>query len=97
MASQARYVVTRYPGSFTDLKTVLRFRLAHSRASLLVTLLRDQHLEYKKPTQLLSNMQHMLGNSGNDIGLLWMLFLQRLPQTTRAAPAVLPEATSIDT
>ncbi|KAF0307740.1 hypothetical protein FJT64_020914 [Amphibalanus amphitrite] len=41
-------------------------------------------------------MQHMLGNSRDDTGLLRTLFLQRLPQTTRAALALLPESTGID-
>ena len=96
VASQVRDVVTREPGSFQDLKTALRSRLAQSRASRLETLLRDQHLGDQKPTQLLRNMQHMLGNSGSDVGLLRTLFLQRLPQATRAALALLPEDSSIE-
>ena len=56
VASQGRDVVTREPGSFKDLKTALRSRLAQSRASRLETLLRDQHLGDQKPTQLLRNM-----------------------------------------
>ncbi|KAF0293288.1 hypothetical protein FJT64_008816 [Amphibalanus amphitrite] len=96
VASQVRDVVTATPPSFTDLVTALRSRLAQSRASRLETLLRDQQLGDQKPTQLLPNMQHMLGNSRDDTGLLQTLFLQRLPQTTRAALALLPESTGID-
>ncbi|KAF0298448.1 hypothetical protein FJT64_004171 [Amphibalanus amphitrite] len=96
VASQVRDVVTATPPSFTDLVTALRSRLAQSRASRLETLLRDQQLGDQKPTQLLRNMQHMLGNSRDDTGLLRTLFLQRLPQTTRAALALLPESTGID-
>ena len=96
VASQVRDVVTRQPGSFEELKTALKSRLAQSRASRLETLLRDQHLGDQKPTQLLRNMQHMLGNSGSDVGLLRTLFLQRLPQATRAALALLAEDTSLE-
>ena len=96
VASQVRDVVTTEPGSFTDLKRALGSRLAQSRASRLEALLRDQQLGDRKPTQLLRSMQHMLGSSGSDLGLLRTLFLQRLPPTTRAALALLPEDTGID-
>ena len=96
VASQVRDVVTRSPGSFAELKTALQSRLAQSRTSRLETLLRDQHLGDQKPTELLRHMKHMLGSSGSDVGLLRTLFLQRLPQTTRAALALLPEDDSLD-
>ena len=96
VASQVRDVVTATTPSFADLVTALRTRLAQSRASRLETLLRDQHLGDLRPTQLLRNMQHALGGSQDETGLLRTLFLQRLPQTTRAALALLPEDTGLD-
>lgn len=95
VASQVRDVVTAAP-SYANLVAALRARLAQSRASRLEALLRDQQLGDQKPTQLLRNMRHSLGTTSDDTGLLRTLFLQRLPQTTRAALALLPEATLLD-
>ena len=96
VASQVRDVVTATPPSFTNLITALRSRLAQSRASRLEALLRDQQLGDQQPTQLLRNMQHMLGGPQDDTGLLRTLFLQRLPHTTRAALALLAEDTKLE-
>ena len=96
VASQVRDVITAETGSFSELKRALSTRLAQSRASRLEALLRDQQLGDRKPTQLLRSMQHMLGSSGHDLGLLRTLFLQRLPPTTRAALALLPEDSGIE-
>ncbi|KAF0306047.1 hypothetical protein FJT64_022428 [Amphibalanus amphitrite] len=96
VASQVRDVITAETGSFSELKGALSTRLAQSRASRLEALLRDHQLGDRKPTQLLRSMQHMLGSAGHDLGLLRTLFLQRLPPTTRAALALLPEDTGID-
>ena len=96
VASQVRDVITASPPSFDQLVAALRTRLAQSRASRLQELLRDQQLGDQQPTQLLRGMQHALGGSQDDTGLLRTLFLQRLPQTTRAALALLPEATALD-
>lgn len=94
IASQVRDVVTASPPSFANLVQALKTRLAQSRASRLEALLRDQQLGDQKPTQLLRNMQHVLGSTEDETGLLRTLFLQRLPPTTRAALALLPEGTS---
>ena len=96
VAAQVRDVVTAEPPSYDNLEAALKSRLAQSRASRLETLLRDQQLGDQRPTQLLRKMQHMLGSSGSDSGLLRTLFLQRLPHTTRAALALLPESTDVD-
>ncbi|KAF0314728.1 hypothetical protein FJT64_000087 [Amphibalanus amphitrite] len=96
VASQVRDVITAETGSFSELKGALSTRLAQSRASRLEALLRDHQLGDRRPTQLLRSMQHMLGSAGHDLGLLRTLFLQRLPPTTRAALALLPEDTGID-
>ena len=96
VASQVRDVITAETGSFSELKGALSTRLAQSRASRLEALLRDHQLGDRRPAQLLRSMQHMLGSAGHDLGLLRTLFLQRLPPTTRAALALLPEDTGID-
>ncbi|KAF0300056.1 Nuclear pore complex protein Nup133 [Amphibalanus amphitrite] len=98
VAAQVRDVIVSAPGDFDGLCTALRQRLAQSRASRLEALLRHQQLGDRSPSQLLRDMRGQLSTAGDssvDSGLLRTLFLQRLPQSARAALSLLPEATPL--
>lgn len=98
VAAQVRDVIVSAPGDFDGLCNALRQRLAQSRASRLEALLRHQQLGDRKPSQLLRDMRGQLTTAGDaptDSGLLRTLFLQRLPQSARAALSLLPETTSL--
>ena len=99
VAMQVRDVVTASPPNYQALTTALRDRLAQSRADRLTSLLRHQQLGDQRPSQLLRNMKAELGAAGDgqqDVELLRMLFLQRLPPPVRAALSLLAEQTPLD-
>ena len=99
VAAQVRDVVTAKPPSYSALKEALKDRLTQSRAVRLSELLRNQQLGDQRPTQLLLRMRSELGAAGDatqDSQLLRTLFLQRLPQSARAALSLLPEDTPLD-
>ncbi|XP_043235822.1 uncharacterized protein LOC122388651 [Amphibalanus amphitrite] len=91
--------VTKFKLLVANLPTnVAAQRLAQSRASRLEALLRHQQLGDRSPSQLLRDMRGQLSTAGDssvDSGLLRTLFLQRLPQSARAALSLLPEATPL--
>ena len=98
VAAQVRDVIVNAPGDFDGLCTALRQRLAQSRASRLEALLRHQQLGDRTPSHLLRDMRGQLSTAGDssvDSGLLRTLFLQRLPQSARAALSLLPESTPL--
>ena len=98
IASQVRDVIVTRPGDYKALSDALRERLAQSRASRLEGLLRHQQLGDRTPSQLLRDMRGQLttaGDTTSDNGLLRTLFLQRLPQSARAALALLSERTPL--
>ena len=98
VASQVRDVIVSQPGDFDALCGALRQRLAQSRASRLEALLQHQQLGDRKPSQLLRDMRGQLTSAGDasvDSGLLRTLFLQRLPQSARAALSLLAECTPL--
>lgn len=99
VAMQVRDVVTASPPCYEALTTALRERLAQTRAERLTSLLRHQQLGDQRPSQLLRNMKAELGAAGDgqqDVELLRMLFLQRLPPPVRAALSLLAEQTPLD-
>ena len=99
VAAQVRDVVTAKPPSYSALKEALKDRLTQSKAVRLSELLRNQQLGDQRPTQLLLRMRSELGAAGDatqDSQLLRTLFLQRLPQSARAALSLLPEDTPLD-
>ena len=98
VASQVRDVISSQPGNFDAICSALRQRLAQSRASRLEALLRHQQLGDRTPSQLLRDMRGQLSTASDsavDSSLLRTLFLQRLPQSARAALSLLPEATPL--
>ena len=98
VAAQVRDVITLQSGNYVALSNALRQRLAQSRTSRLENLLRHQQLGDRTPSQLLRDMRSQLTSSGAPAGdndLLRTLFLQRLPQSTRAALSLLSEATPL--
>ena len=99
VAMQVRDVVTAKPPSYDALTSALRDRLAQTRAARLTSLLRHQQLGDQRPSQLLRNMRTELGAAGDgpqDVELLKMLFLQRLPTPVRAALTLMTEDTPLD-
>ena len=99
VALQVRDVVTAKPRSYKSLTSALQDRLAQNRTARLTSLLRHQQLGDQQPSQLLRNMRTELGRAGDgqqDVELLRMLFLQRLPPSVRAALSLLSEDTPLD-
>ena len=99
IAAQVKDVI-RTTRSFTALSTALQTRLAQSRAERLQSLLSRQQLGDQKPTLLLRSMRNELSAAGDapaDTELFRTLFQQRLPQSVRAALALLPADSSLDT
>ena len=101
VAMQVRDVVTAKPPSYDALTTALQDRLAQNRTARLTSLLRHQQLGDQRPSQLLRNMRTELGaapggGGQQDVELLRMLFLQRLPPPVRAALSLLAEETPLD-
>ena len=92
--------VIRTSRSFAALSAALQSRLAQSRADRLKTLLSRQQLGDQKPSALLRSMRNELAAAGDapvDTELFRTLFQQRLPQPVRAALALLPATSSLDT
>ena len=99
VAAQVRDVVTSQPPDYNALKEALKNRLTQSRAARLSELLRNQQLGDQRPTQLLLRMRTELSATGDvpqGSQLLRTLFLQRLPQSARAALSLLAEDTPLD-
>ena len=75
---------------YTTLKEALIRRTSDSESSKLQQLLSTADLGDQKPSQLLRNMERLVGGKSIDAGLFRQLFLQRLPRNV----AMVLEATS---
>ena len=91
--------VIRTSKSFQTLSKALQDRLAQSRAERIKSLLSQQQLGDQKPSALLRSMRSELAATGDaplETELFSTLFLQRLPQSVRAALALLPADSPLD-
>ena len=97
-AAEVRDLLLRPPvdNPYTALKEQLTKRTALSEQRRLQQLFTGEELGDRKPTQLLRQMQQLLGDRpGIDPSFLQELFLQRLPQSVRMVLASTPEGTAL--
>ena len=102
VAMEVRDLLLRSPAEdpYTTLKTQLIKHTAALEQRKLQQLISGEELGYRKPTQLLWRMQHLLGEkfgaSADASSFLRELFLQRLPPNVRIVLASTESSTTLE-